>query len=440
MIGMATAWPSPVLPMIRSGSAPVAMDNTQISWMVSLMFLGHTLSPIPIGRMMDRFGRKWIMYALNICPFSAWIITYFAVEPWHLYLARFLNGIWAGTSYTACAVYIGEIAQPSIRGSLSNFNNLLKTVGGLCVFVVGPYVSFKVLAALCGLVPALFFILASYIPESPYFLLMTNKKEESKKALKWLRGNIEQTDLELELSSIEKSVIAQTETKASFKDIFIDRASRKAFIITIILSVVKTLSGYDVMMAFTSTTLPEKAFASLSPNECVIILGAISALSCVGSTFILDRFPRRALLAVSSLGCAVTTLTAGSWFYLDDNTDVDVDMLAQIPFYSFAIHAVVYSIGLGPIVASLKGELFSANIKSLCSAITTIVFAVLGFISTKFYLVVADSVGMYGNYLIYAVGCAVGTVFIMLYVVETRGKTLQEIQVELSVKKQSTCT
>uniref|UniRef100_A0A1B6M9Z3 Major facilitator superfamily (MFS) profile domain-containing protein n=1 Tax=Graphocephala atropunctata TaxID=36148 RepID=A0A1B6M9Z3_9HEMI len=435
MIGMSTSWPSPVLPKILNNTSPVSMDTTEISWMVSLFFLGNTVSPIPVGWLMDKYGRKQIMYICNVFPFSAWIITYFATSPWPLYLARFLNGLWAGTAYTVCAVYIGEIAEPSIRGSLSNFNNLLKNAGGLCVFVVGPYISFESLAIICGLVPTVFFFAALLIPESPYFLLMINKRKEAKEALRWLRGNKEESVLELELSNIHTAVLSQTANKGRFKDIFSDMANRKAFIITMILSVVKNLSGFDVMQAYTSITLPADAFSSLGTKECVIILGVTSLASSVLSIFLLDRFPRRFLLILSSLGCGFMTLLAGCWFFLNENTDVNVQEFSQLPFYSFAFHAIVYSIGLGPIVASVKGEMFSANIKGLCSAITTLSYAILGFITTKIYLVVTESFGMYANYFIYTVGCFGGTIFILLYVIETRGKTLHEIQMKLSKRE-----
>lgn len=438
MIGMAVAWPSPVLPLIMNRTAPVRMNNAEVSWMVSLMFLGNTISPIPSGWLMDKLGRKKIMYILNVCPFTAWIITYFSTQPWHLYIARFLNGLWAGTAYTVCAIYIGEIAEPSIRGSLSNFNNLLKTFGGLLVFIVGPYVSYEVLALVCGLVPAIYFVAAAFIPESPYFLMAKNRKSEAKEALRWLRGNKENVALESELTHIEKTVTAQTQTKATLKDIFTDRANRKGFIITFVLSLVKNLTGYDVMMAYTSITLPQAAFEHLGPNECVIILGVISVVTCIGTIFILDRFPRRVLLSISSLGCALTTFLAGGWFFLNSSTNLNVESLAQVPFYCLAVHAVVYSIGLGPIVASVKGEMFSANVKALCSAITSLTFAIITFIQTKIYLLIADTIGMYLNYFIYGLGCTLGTVFIITYAVETRGKSLYEIQVKLSERKKTT--
>ncbi|XP_054280313.1 uncharacterized protein LOC128998278 isoform X2 [Macrosteles quadrilineatus] len=61
MLGMATAWPSPTLPKIKENNAPLSLDHSEISWVVSLMFFGNTLSPLPVGQLMDKIGRKWTL-------------------------------------------------------------------------------------------------------------------------------------------------------------------------------------------------------------------------------------------------------------------------------------------------------------------------------------------------------------------------------------------
>uniref|UniRef100_A0A1B6CWD1 Major facilitator superfamily (MFS) profile domain-containing protein n=1 Tax=Clastoptera arizonana TaxID=38151 RepID=A0A1B6CWD1_9HEMI len=358
MIGMGTAWPSPVLPNIREHSIPLHMDNIQISWMVSLLFLGNTISPIPSGYLMDIFGRKKTLLYLNLLPLLSWIFIWYATYPGVLYFARFLNGLWSGTVYTIVAVYIGEIAQPDIRGSLSNFNNLLKSTGSLFVFVTGPYISYSMLAIICGIVPVIFFLVFSYMPESPYYLLMAKNKTEARKSLKWLRGDKVEIELESELNQIERAVELQTRSKATVVDLVTDPVNLRASLLCNMLAVNKLLSGFDVMVAYTSTTLPKHAFKSFGPNECVIVLGVIAVLACILSGFILDRFNRKSLLVVSSMGCGITTLIAGIWFFFDEKTDIDVQFFSPLPFYCFSVHSIVYSIGLGPIVANVKGEFF----------------------------------------------------------------------------------
>lgn len=438
MIGMATAWPSPVLPNIREHSVPLQMDNTQISWMVSLLFLGNTISPIPSGYFMDIFGRKKLLIYLNLLPFTSWILIWYANFPVVLYIARFLNGLWLGTVYTIVAVYIGEIAQPDIRGSLSNFNNLLKSTGSLFVFVTGPYISYSMLAVICGSIPVLFFIVFSYMPESPYYLLMVKNKTEARKSLRWLRGDKVEIELESELNQIEKAVEIQTRTKATIVDVFADPVNFRASLICNMLAINKILSGFDVMVAYASTTLPKQAFNSFGPNECVIVLGVIAVLASILSGFILDKFNRKTLLTISSVGCGLMASIAGIWFFFDEKTNINVDFFSSVPFYCFSIHSVVYSIGLGPIVANVKGEFFSASVKGISSALTTIIYAIFSFAFTKVYLMIATNFGMFANYWIFGLSCFMGTILIKLFMIETRGKTLHEVQEELGAKSQRT--
>lgn len=131
-------------------------------------------------------------------------------------------------------------------------------------------------------------------------------------------------------------------------------------------------------------------------------------------------------------------LTAGVWFALD-NSNFPVEDINYIPFLSFALFNIALGIGLGPNGAVIKGEMFPANIKAMSSALTTVSIAIISFFLNKFYLIFAESFGMYINYFIYSISCFTGVIFTLTYVPETKGKTLQEIQDILNgVKPKST--
>ncbi|KAG8296177.1 hypothetical protein J6590_063328 [Homalodisca vitripennis] len=85
----------------------------------------------------------------------------------------------------------------------------------------------------------------------------------------------------------------------------------------------------------------------------------------------------------------------------------------------------------------MKGSMLAANIKANVSAITSIVLASSSLFLNRIYLLIADSLGMYVNYWMFAASCFLATVFTATVVVETKGKTLQEIQDELARGKPS---
>uniref|UniRef100_A0A1B6DV63 Major facilitator superfamily (MFS) profile domain-containing protein n=1 Tax=Clastoptera arizonana TaxID=38151 RepID=A0A1B6DV63_9HEMI len=435
VVGESFGWPSPTLPKLMEPGAPFTINHTQISWMVSLLYLGNMISPIPTGYLMDKFGRKRSLLYINVFSITSWILILIAKSPVMLYIARFFAGIWIGSVTTVVPLYIGEIAQPNIRGALANFVSMMTYFGDLFVYVIGPYVSYSSLAIIAGLVPVLFAVTFSMMPETPYFYVMHKQTDEARKSLSWLRGDKNKDELEAELIQIDHTVTKQMENKGRFQDIFATRGSRKAFLIVEMLSIFLKFSGTGVIMAFASTTLPKNAFKSLGPNECVIFLGLTWVLSAIVSSILVDKLGRKILLTVSSMGCGVAMLFAGLWFYYDQETNVDVSQINWVPFTTFIMHGVLYSLGLGPIGMGIKGEMFTANIKALTSAITSIVLALSSMILNKVYLILADTVGMYVNYWIFSISCFMAALFTIFVVVETKGKTLQQILDELNEKK-----
>ncbi|XP_046689255.1 facilitated trehalose transporter Tret1-like [Homalodisca vitripennis] len=437
IVGEMFGWPSPTLPKLQHNVAHLQLDHRQISWVVSLLYLGNMLSPIPAGFLMDRLGRKRSLVLLSVLPISSWVLILLARSAVHLYAARLLAGFWIGIITTVSPIYIGEIAEPRIRGALGNFVSLMTYSGDLFVYIIGPYVSYHSLAIIAGLVPVLFLLTFSFMPESPYYYLMHKEKSKARDSLSWFRGDKDKEELEIEIDKMEENVMRQMQNKGRVIDIFTSAANRKAFVIVQMMAIFVKFSGTGVMMAFASTTLPKDAFKSLGPSECVIILGFTWVVFAMVSMLLVDRLGRKIMLSFSSFGCGIAMLLAGTWFYLDSATSVDVHSTNWIPFTSFVFHGIVYSLGLGPIGMAIKGEMLAANIKANVSAITSIVLASSSLFLNRIYLLIADSLGMYVNYWMFAASCFLATVFTATVVVETKGKTLQEIQDELARGKPS---
>uniref|UniRef100_A0A1B6CDW6 Major facilitator superfamily (MFS) profile domain-containing protein n=1 Tax=Clastoptera arizonana TaxID=38151 RepID=A0A1B6CDW6_9HEMI len=427
-VGQSVAWPSPTIVKIMAYETPIYLDLSQISWMVSLMFFGNLMSPIPAGYLMEKFGRKKCIIYVTTLQFSSWILILIGQSVSSLYIARFLSGLFFGLISTVEPIYIGEIAQSDIRGRLSTFNNLMMSIGMLLTFVIGPYISYYSLAIVSLLLTFLFFIMFLFMPESPYFLVKKDKNEMARKSLSWLRGDKNKIELDMELNMIEKTVQEQLENQSSYQEIFVSKGSRKAFVISEIFAALKRLSGNGVIQTFAPTTLPHLTFNFLNSSQCVIIFGIIGVISCLCTVLIADKYGRKILLSISCFGCAVTTLISAFWFYIETKTDIAIEFLNGIPFIMFSIHTASYSLGLGSAGGTIKGELFPANVKSKMSALTTITLAVTSFILNKFYLIIAYEEGVYLNYVIFSISCFAGLIFTITYLPETKGKSLQEIQ------------
>ncbi|XP_073983824.1 facilitated trehalose transporter Tret1-like [Rhodnius prolixus] len=432
IFGNMVGWPSPVLFEIREHGRPMNLTKMEQSWMVSIIYLGNLISPLPMGYLMDKTGRKTSILSLSVVPIISWTLLMFARDAIRLYIGRFLAGIWAGTVFTIGPLYLAEIAEPKLRGALSTFVQLNIGIGSMFAYVVGNYVDYDQLAALSNVFALLFILLFWNMPESPYWLMMKNRDEEAALSLAWLRGeHVHVTSIKNEIRELSLGVHEEMQHPRNFKELVATKGHRKALIIVQVLATAQRWSGISSMFAFTSITIPERNCGVLTVNHFVMVFDGLLIMFVLLSTYFVDCWGRKPLLLTSSIGCSFGTFLVGLWFYLDAQTNLDVSDFYWIPSGGLIIYIVFFSIGLGPILTTQQGELFSANHRALASALTAMTLALSSFVSTLIYLPMAESCGMFVNYLIFTVVSICTAVFVKTYTIETRRKTLHTIHDEL---------
>jgi SP family facilitated glucose transporter-like MFS transporter 8 len=126
----------------------------------------------------------------------------------------------------------------------------------------------------------------------------------------------------------------------------------------------------------------------------------------------------------------------GLCFHLQEQ-EYDVSSISWLPLASVAVFIVVFSMGFGPIPWIMLGELFPSNVKGIASAVTAASSWILAFAVTKTFQNLLDGLGSPITFWLFAMMCIAGTVFTAVLVPETKGKDLQEIQLELSGRKNS---
>lgn len=425
---MFLGWPSPTLQILNTPNTPVHLTPDQVSWMVSVLYIGSTLSPMPTGWMIDTIGRKTTLLVLSSVAISSWLFLIFVQNPMGIYIARFLGGMWGGSAYTVAPIYLCEIAQPEVRGALNSVFILMAYNGIMYEYAIGPVVSFTTLSIASAVIPILFVACILWIPESPYYYLMKQNRKSAAKSLAWLRYKSVK-EVEEELTAIEKAVMVDMKNKGRLSDLISTPGNRKALLTAEMLAALQRMSGISVIMAYASTALPQTGI--LTSNMCAIIMCFVWIVVGVWSTILVDKLGRRPLLAISCAGCAVATAIVGAWFYLDSNTDYDARQITWFAFFGFLLYALFFPVGLGCVPSMMQGEMFPANTRGLASGVTSTLISLTSFITNKMYQSIGDAVGLYLNYWIFAVSCVFGVYFSLCQVIETRNKTLQEIQYEL---------
>uniref|UniRef100_A0A1B6KT79 Major facilitator superfamily (MFS) profile domain-containing protein n=1 Tax=Graphocephala atropunctata TaxID=36148 RepID=A0A1B6KT79_9HEMI len=428
-------WPSPSIRKLEYNQTDIVVDPAQVSWIVAAMDLGNVVSPIPSGFMMDLVGRKLVLMFAGVLFFATWVLAGLAASPELLYLARFLAGFGKGITFTVAPMYLGEIASVQIRGALSTMFAGLLWAGTMFEFAIGPYVSFKLLAVLSGIIPVIFFCSFIFMPDSPYYLLMQKRDKDAESALKWLRkakkiknAEVDVVDpTEKELKEMKASVDEEMAHKGRFYDLLSTPGNRRATMIVMVISAFQRLCGISPLLAYSSTTLPPHE-GVIGPAEVIIVFGCILTVSNFIATPLVDRLGRRPLLLFSGAGCGVVTGISAVFYYLDRETDVDMSSYIWVPYFCLLCFGVTHSMGIGVIPHTLMAELFPTNVKSFAAAIASIMFALSSFLVNKLYTTVETNIGVYANFVFFSLNGLLCTIFTYMFIFETKGRSFGEIQ------------
>lgn len=246
-------------------------------------------------------------------------------------IARFLQGLGIGFVMCVQPMYIGEISTDDVRGALGSFMQLFIVskcfffnifylilikhhlkVGVLYVDVIGPYVSYYSLQWACLAVPIAFVSGFFMMPETPAYHIQKGNKDDAIHSLMFLRGMTKES-VQDELSVIQTSVDEALKTKSSILDVFKNRASVKALIISVGLIAFQQLSGINAIL-FYSTSIFIKAGGesggALDPALSTILVGVVSLLAAGITPLIADRLGRQIILLFSAAGMAVSLVSS----------------------------------------------------------------------------------------------------------------------------------
>ncbi|XP_071440672.1 facilitated trehalose transporter Tret1-like [Hetaerina americana] len=442
--GTTLAWTSPALPILKAsakaGDDIFGLDLTaaESSWVGSILTLGACLGALPAGPIADQIGRKRLLTATSLPFLFSWLLVAVAPNVHFLYSARFLAGLATGTVSVVVPIYVGEIAERSIRGTLGSFFQLMLTLGILLSYAVGAFsASYGTLTVSSATVSALFLLGAIWMPESPQYLLAWGRREEAVRSLLWLRGVDNPIAVERELASMEHDLTASAKealdrggsgTVGVLRELVTSPVTRKAALVTLGLMVFQQLSGVNAVIFYTESIFA-LADARLSAASSAAVLGAVGVVVTALAAVLVERVGRRFLLCLSSLAGAISLCALGAFFHLQRLADEQgvVQGLSWLPLVSLAAFAVAFSLGLGPLPWVMMGELFPASVKGVAGALAAAVNWMLAFVVTKNFTGLTSSLGTDGTFWGFSIVCALAVLFVAFFVPETKGKSEHEI-------------
>lgn len=426
-MGCTVGWTTVALKKLEGAGSPIPLSKSQASWIASAHDIGHMISPIPAGLIVNIIGPKKCLILSAVIESVGWLVIIFTRNITALYITRLLFGIAMGIIFTICPLYLAEISSPKIRGALGVSFESWQYLGHVIEFTVGPYVSYDVLAIVSLSIPVVFLIMSFWMAESPYYYIRKNNHVAARKTYSKLLGFGDEQLPEVldEIDKIQEQIDSREHGR--LKDLFGSAVYRRFLMIVLVLALVQRFSGMSAVVAYAAFIFPN-TIGGLSSSWYTILFGVVTLLFTFVSAGLIDRVGRRVLTMTSCFGGFVVELLTSLYFFLALKNIVDTTYISWIPFITISSYAGFYSIGMGPIVTLIQSELFPPNIKGVAASIVTIVHAGSSSLVTKMYQVVSDDSGYYVSFFIFSLSCLFGSIFTYFFVPETKGKSLVEIQ------------
>lgn len=382
--------------------------------------LGCIAGCLIAGALAERFGRRpglmtaAIVFALSSIgmALSGSLTVFIAM--------RFAAGIGVGMASMLSPMYIAEISPASVRGRNVAINQLTIVIGILVTNLVnytladnGPD-AWRWMFGL-GAVPSLLFLLGVlWLPESPRWLMQVNQNERARRIL----GKIGDANFaEHTVNDIKQSMTSakQNTTSSSVWSPVV----RGAVIVGISLAVFQQFCGINVVFNYTSTIF-ESVGASLNQQLFeTVSIGAVNLVFTIIAMWQVDKLGRKPLMLAGAAGLSVIYVVLA--LLLKNHA------AASLVSVFVLIAIALYATSLAPVTWVLIAEIFPNHIRARATTVAVVALWAAYFVLVFTFPVLAQKLGAYGPFYMYAGICVLGFLFVRTRVVETKGKTLEEI-------------
>ncbi|MEO1009769.1 MAG: sugar porter family MFS transporter [Bacteroidota bacterium] len=422
----------------------IADKPTLQGWAMSSALVGCVLGAVLSGLLADKWGRKKsLILAAALFIVSAFGTGYVdRFTPFIIF--RLIGGLGIGLASTLSPMYIAEVAPAKYRGQFVAINQLTIVIGilaaqlanwGIAEAIPKDLDSAGILASWNGqigwrwmfwaeLVPAgLFFLLMFLVPKSPRFLAKMGKDREAESVLEKIGGK---TYAMGELKNMRLTLEQTSKTKVSLSEV----SSRKVgpiLVVGIVLAIFQQWCGINIIFNYAQEIFTAAGYSVGDILFNIIITGSVNLVFTFVAMRTVDSWGRRRLMLLGAIGLAVVYAFLGGAYYFG---------FSGWPVLVLVITAIaIYAMSLAPITWVVLSEIFPNRLRGIAMSIATFSLWVASFVLTFTFPLLNDALGAYGTFWVYSGICLLGFLFIRKRLPETKGKTLEELEIELTKKK-----
>lgn len=389
------------------------------------MSLGAVAGTLVCGPLLVKLGqRATLCLGLPICV-AAWLIVAFTPTVWLLQGTRFILGMTASLLNPSACSYILEVAHARFRGKMAGSMTLAANIGTLFVFFIGSWrLSWRQVALACAVLSALPLPGIFFLPESPRWLVTRGREVKAYRALRSIRGN--QEDLDLELSAITGQVALDARKSGGVRqqlEVLFHVDTLRVLWLLVSLTLFLACCGIIPITAYLVPILQE-ASTSIDPYTIGVVFAAAKVVGILLHLAVVDRLGRRPLVIIPFFICSACTATYGVYSYLLYTHRVSA--FDWLPYTALVLFNFCNGVGT-PCILTLQGELLPNSCRAVGLALLTCLLMLGGFASSYTYPMTAEALGQHGAFWLFSLFSAALVLVAVLALPETRGRTLEDI-------------
>jgi sugar porter (SP) family MFS transporter len=420
--------------VIISGTVPFFtrffnLNEFETGWAVGCINLGAAIGALLGGRLSDSLGRKKLLMLCAVLFALTGAGTGWATSFPLFVLFRMLSGVAVGAAALVCPMYVAEISPAPMRGRMVSFYQLSIVIGILLAYLSNYLLlntgvnNWRWMFSSQSAPSLLFFFGLFLVAESPRWLIRKGRIDEAEIIL----GRIGGPEYAFaETAQIRASFAQETGTldaRKSVADLFRKEVWHIVFI-GIVVAVFSQAVGQNSLFSYAPELFRQAGMAQDSAFLQSIIIGVINFIFTFIAIGTIDKVGRKKLLQTGSLLLCIDALALAFAFYAElPGLWVLVFVLAFI---------AIYSATLGPVTWVALSELFPNRIRGSALALATLALWITNFFTTASFPVMKQYWGLPTTFGVHAVLCFIYFLFVRARIPETKGKSLEEIENELT--------
>ncbi|GAA5849288.1 hypothetical protein JCM8547_006504 [Rhodosporidiobolus lusitaniae] len=389
-------------------------------------------------------GRRWAMFVSSLISLLGCIWSGVTNSWQHLFVARLFMGIGIGINSATVPVYAAETAPPLIRGALvmqwqvwTAFGIMMGTVSSLVFYHVADPSGADItglrwrLMLASALLPAIFVMAqVPFIAESPRWLIGKGRYVQAYESLCRIRHSKIQAarDLFMINALLEEEALVASGKSAIVELVTVAR-NRRAMLASGIVMFMQQFCGINVIAYYSSNIFREAGFGDIEALGATLGFGALNWLMAAPAFVTIDKYGRRTLLLIGFPLMCIFLLMTGFSFYIPSTSDARIAVVAL----GIYLHCMAYSPTEGPVPFTYSAEAFPMAVRDVGMSFATALTWLFNFVVALTFPRLLDVFTPQGAFGWYAGWNAMGFFLVLLFMPETKGLTLEELDAVFSV-------